>query len=90
MAGSVLASELPRQDLNLNKESQNLSAPNAKAIATNSLYKNAAGGCSAGCSGVTSEGGNTDPELTALVAAWPTLPEPIRRAMLALIRAAAP
>ena len=26
-----------------------------------------------------------DPDLAALVAAWPTLPEPIRRAMLALI-----
>jgi len=29
----------------------------------------------------------TDPELTALVAAWPTLSAPIRRAMLALIGA---
>ena len=49
------------------------------------LTSNAAAGCSAGCSEKTSEGGNTDPELAGLVAAWPTLPDPIRRAMLALL-----
>jgi hypothetical protein len=27
----------------------------------------------------------SDPSLTKIVAAWPSLPEPIRRAMLALI-----
>jgi len=27
----------------------------------------------------------TDPALTRIIAAWPTLPEPIRRAMLALV-----
>ena len=31
------------------------------------------------------EGGITDPELARVVAAWQTLPEPIRRAVLALV-----
>jgi len=35
-----------------------------------------------------SEGGNDDPDLSRLIAAWPTLPEPIRRAMLAILEAA--
>ncbi len=35
-----------------------------------------------------SEGGNDDPDLSRLVAAWPTLAEPIRRAMLAILEAA--
>ncbi len=35
-----------------------------------------------------SEGG-TDPELARILAAWPTLPEPLRRAMLAMIDATA-
>jgi hypothetical protein len=30
-------------------------------------------------------GARIDPDLARIVAAWPTLPEPIRRAMLALI-----
>ncbi|MFO0800072.1 MAG: hypothetical protein U0804_21605 [Gemmataceae bacterium] len=31
-----------------------------------------------------------DPVLAAVVAAWPTLPDPLRRAVLALIGAAGP
>ena len=31
------------------------------------------------------EGGITDPELARIVTAWPTLPEPIRRAVLTLV-----
>jgi hypothetical protein len=38
-------------------------------------------GCSAGCS--------DDPQLARVVGAWPSLPEPIRRAVLAMIDAAA-
>jgi hypothetical protein len=30
----------------------------------------------------------TDPDLARIIAAWPTLPEPIRRAMLALVESA--
>jgi hypothetical protein len=29
---------------------------------------------------------STDPDLAALIAAWPMLPQPLRRAMLAMIR----
>ena len=45
-------------------------------------------GRSAGRSDDESEGGNDDPDLARLIAAWPTLPEPIRRAMLAILEAA--
>ena len=41
-------------------------------------------GCTAGCTNSPN-----DPELALLLAAWPTLPEPIRRAMLAMIDATA-
>ncbi len=51
----------------------------------NDLRQLTAAGCSAGCSDVTSEGGIPDADLARLVDAWPTLPAPIRRAMLALI-----
>ena len=46
-------------------------------------------GRSAGRSDERSEGGITDPELAALVAVWPMLSEPIRRAVSALIQSAA-
>jgi hypothetical protein len=36
-------------------------------------------GCTTGCT--------PDPDLSRVVAAWPTLPEPIRRAVLALVEA---
>ena len=42
-------------------------------------------GCTAGCTGEQSEGGIPDAELAALVAAWPTLPEPIKAAIRALL-----
>ncbi|HXD88310.1 MAG TPA: hypothetical protein VN641_17610 [Urbifossiella sp.] len=79
----------PRQDSNLNKESQNLLAPDCNVFSRQQLTPNAADGCSAGCSDQHGEGGITDPELARVAAAWPTLPEPIRRAMLALIGASA-
>ena len=43
-------------------------------------------GRSADCA-VQAEGG-LSPDLAAVVAAWPTLPEPLRRAVLAMIDAA--
>ncbi len=45
-------------------------------------------GCTAGCTGEQSEGHIPDDELAALLTAWPTLPEPIRVAIRALIAAA--
>jgi hypothetical protein len=47
-------------------------------------------GCSAGCSDARSEGGVTDTDLAAIIAAWPTLPDHIRAAILALAQAADP
>lgn len=41
--------------------------------------------CSAGRSGEQNEGGIVDSELAALVAAWPTLPEPIRVAIKVMV-----
>ncbi len=48
------------------------------------LTLTAADGCSAGCSYRQGEGG-MPPDLARLVAAWPSLPEPIRAAIRALI-----
>jgi hypothetical protein len=42
-------------------------------------------GCSAGCSDTTNEGGIHDADLAALIAAWPTLPVPIKAAIRALV-----
>ena len=42
-------------------------------------------GCSAGCSDRQAEGGIGDADLAALVAAWPTLPEPLKAAIRALV-----
>ena len=43
--------------------------------------------CSAGCSDQQGEGGISDSELARLVAAWPTLPDAIRRGILAMVNA---
>ncbi|MBM4225847.1 MAG: hypothetical protein FJ167_13985, partial [Gammaproteobacteria bacterium] len=40
------------------------------------------------CGALDSESRPIDPELAELVAAWPTLPEPIRAGILAMVRAA--
>jgi len=45
-------------------------------------------GCSAGCSDRRDEGGIDDPELAAVIDAWPTLPDAIRRGILAMVGAA--
>ncbi len=42
-------------------------------------------GCTAGCTKEQSEGGLPDADLAALVAVWPTLPEPIKAAIRALL-----
>ena len=46
-------------------------------------------GRSAGRSNERGEGGIFDVDLSRLMAAWPTLPEPIKAAMMALVRAGA-
>jgi hypothetical protein len=52
------------------------------------LTPSADAGRSARRSDTAGEGGNADADLAALVAAWPTLPAPIRRAVMAMIEAA--
>ena len=77
--------ELPGQDSNLDKESQNPNTLRHNGINEQCLRQTTDAGRSAGRSDEQGEGGITDADLARLVAAWPTLPEPIRRAMIALI-----
>ncbi len=51
------------------------------------LTANPPSGCTAGCTGEQSEGGIADADLAALVAVWPTLSEPIKAAIRALVGA---
>ena len=61
-----------------------------KPLKTQDLRPLDAAGRSAGRSadGAGEPEGGHPPDLAAVVAAWPTLPEPLRRAVLALIGAA--
>ena len=59
--------------------------PHCKAQQAEQVTSNATVGRSTGCSNEHAEGGAADPELAALVVAWPTLPAPIRAAVRALI-----
>ena len=63
-------------------------ASKAKTLESMGFSPSAPAGCTAGCTSEQSEGGIPDAELAALVAAWPTLPVPIRAAIRALIGAA--
>ena len=83
-----IRSKLPGLDSNQDKESQNLLAPDRKSRQENDLRADADACCTTGCTGEQGEGGTTDPDLRRLVAAWPTLPEPIRAAIRALLGAA--
>lgn len=58
-------------------ESQTIEKPNVM------LFRDS--GRTTGRTSMTSEGGIPDPDLAALVAAWPTLPARIRAAVLALV-----
>ena len=81
--------QLPGQDSNLDKESQNPNAPQHNVNSISNLQFQDHSGCSAGRSDKQSEGGVADADLTALVAAWPALSEPIKAAIRALIGSAA-
>jgi excisionase family DNA binding protein len=82
--------ELPGQDSNLDKENQNPTVPRRKPQKNKQIVIPGAVGCSAGRSGRTNEGGHADPELSALIAAWPMLPEHIKAAIRALVGTVAP
>ncbi len=79
------ASERARTFDPLNKSQP---VPIRNILHDNTLQLSPAIGRSAGRSDDESEGGNDDPDLSRLIAAWPTLSEPIRRAMLAILEAA--
>jgi len=79
--------ELPGLDSNQDKENQNPNVPRRNHQSESTLSSTPPSRRSAGCSEMQGEGGIFDPDLAALVAAWPTLPEPIRRAMMALVGA---
>ncbi len=72
-------------DSNHDEEYQKLNSPQRNSNSANILQFNPPSGCSAGCSGEQSEGGIPDAELAALVAAWPTLSEPIKAAIRAML-----
>jgi len=84
----IVGKELPGKDSNLDKEYQKLNTPKRKHKPENILRITPTAGCSTGCSNEQSEGGISDPELAALVAAWPTLSAPIRAAVRALLASA--
>lgn len=71
----------------LNRGPSDFQSPGSELhpLAIENVAPTDAAGCSAGCSDVQGEGGISDPDLAALVAAWPTLPEPIRVAIRAMV-----
>jgi hypothetical protein len=77
--------QLPGQDSNLDKESQNPNAPQRKVGSDDTLRHTSPAGRSAGRSGGQGEGGAPDADLARIVEAWPALPAAIRRAVLALV-----
>ena len=80
--------KLPGQDSNLDEESQNPNTPRHNINPDSTLRPTTPAGCSAGCSDQQGEGGVPDADLARVLDAWPTLPEAIRRAVLALVGAA--
>jgi hypothetical protein len=78
--------ELPGLDSNQDKENQNPTNPRRKRNSSSGLDDIPPSRRSAGRSDTRPEQGEgDDPELAALVAEWPTLPEPIRAAIRALV-----
>jgi hypothetical protein len=67
---------------NLDKENQNLLVASA-----NLLHANTSDDCSRRLDRALTKAVESCPDLARIVHAWPTLPEPIRRAVLALIAA---
>jgi hypothetical protein len=76
--------KLPGQDSNLDKENQNPCVARRYHLKPQRLPATM---CRA-CTKLGPEPTLADPDLARVVEAWPDLPEPIRRAVLALIGAA--
>ncbi len=62
----------------------------SNSLSEQQVTSNAAARCSAGCSEERAEGGIPDPDLARLVAAWPTLPDVLKSAIVAIVNAAGP
>jgi hypothetical protein len=71
--------KLPGQDSNLDKENQKTFLPRCKSIGDKASRPIEARFARRFAQI------ESDPDLARLIDAWPTLPEPIRRAMLALL-----
>ena len=54
----------------------------------NGANSSAAGQSGAECGALAAPKATLDPQLAAVVEAWPTLPEPIKAGILAMVRAA--
>ena len=83
--------ELPGLDSNQDKENQNLNTPFRKSHKSKNIEAQPTNRCTAGRTRSEKpqpEGGILDADLAALVAAWPTLPDPIKAAILAMVRVA--
>ena len=83
-----LPSECPRQESNAPTPPDDVISTQTQGFATKSGPRNdaqaAAGGAKSGA--VSPDTSLADPDLARIVASWPALPEPIRRAMLALVQ----
>jgi hypothetical protein len=70
----------PGQDSNLDKESQNVFTPGHKSLPANSSRQN-----EGSLSVLLAHSTPTDPDLARIIDAWPTLPDHIRAAIMALV-----
>ena len=68
---------------NLRSDSPATTVPNP--IIYKPLTSNPSSGCTAGCTRKQSDTGTPDAELSTIIDAWPTLPEPIKAAIRALL-----
>ena len=59
--------------------------PRSKSKQCKQITPPEAAGCAAGCTSEQGEGGIPDPELLAIVNAWPKLPAHIKAAFMALL-----
>ena len=72
-------------DSNHDEEYQKLNSPQRNDNSANILPFTLLSGCTAGCTSGHPETDVADADLAALVAAWPTLHEPIKAAIRALL-----
>ncbi len=84
---ALIRIKLPGMDSNHDEEYQKLLCRQRNHNSDSDLGNAALIGRTAGRTSEQTEGGIPDADLAALVAAWPTLPEPIKAAIRALVGA---